>query len=116
MMTWFDWGEYVIWHFGPALQVSMDGRRETVYSDAAIDAHQRFYRGGAPAMTYLRELHPDFIWLPTSLPVAQQLQAAGWNPIFDGAASKVWAQPPANPRIRSLDVSPEGTLRCFPGP
>ena len=95
----------------------MDGRRETVYSDAAIDAHQRFISGGARAMTFLRELHPDLIWLPgLSLPVTQQLQAAGWNPIFDGAASKVWAQPPANPRIRSLDVSPEATPRCFPGP
>jgi hypothetical protein len=28
----FDWGEYVIWHLGPMVQVSVDGRRETVYS------------------------------------------------------------------------------------
>ena len=29
----FDWGEYVLWHLGPEVKVSMDGRRETIYSD-----------------------------------------------------------------------------------
>jgi hypothetical protein len=32
----FDWGEYVIWHLGPNVKVSMDGRRETVYSDPGL--------------------------------------------------------------------------------
>ena len=31
LWTSFDWGEYAIWHFGPVLRVSIDGRRETVY-------------------------------------------------------------------------------------
>jgi hypothetical protein len=116
MMTWFDWGEYVIWHFGPAVKVSMDGRRETVYSEAAIAAHQRFYRGGAPAISYAQELSPNFIWLPASLPVAQQLQAAGWNPIFDGTTSKVWAQALISSAPRGSELSRQSTPRCFPGP
>jgi hypothetical protein len=29
----FNWGEYVIWHLSPMIKVSMDGRRETVYSE-----------------------------------------------------------------------------------
>src|SRR5205823_2234256 len=37
VLVWFDWGEYVIWHFSPRLRVSIDGRRETVYSDRLID-------------------------------------------------------------------------------
>jgi hypothetical protein len=28
----FSWGEYVIWHLGPRVKVSMDGRRETIYT------------------------------------------------------------------------------------
>ena len=31
LWTTFDWGEPAIWHFGPALRVSIDGRRETWY-------------------------------------------------------------------------------------
>ena len=42
MLTWFDWGQYAIWHFSPAIQVSMDGRRETVYSDELVWKHLRF--------------------------------------------------------------------------
>jgi hypothetical protein len=42
----FDWGEYVIWHAGPRVKVSVDGRRETVYSDAAYEQNLRF-TGGA---------------------------------------------------------------------
>ena len=34
LLSWFDWGQYAIWHFAPRLKVSLDGRRETVYSDA----------------------------------------------------------------------------------
>ena len=27
MLTWFDWGEYAIWHLSPRIRVSIDGRR-----------------------------------------------------------------------------------------
>ncbi len=37
----FDWGEYVIWHLGPGIKVSIDGRRETVYSDEMLSAVAR---------------------------------------------------------------------------
>ncbi len=33
IVTYFDWGEYAIWNMPADLKVSMDGRRETVYSD-----------------------------------------------------------------------------------
>jgi hypothetical protein len=41
----FNWGEYVIWHAGPDVKVSMDGRRETVYSDAAYHDNSLFFDG-----------------------------------------------------------------------
>jgi hypothetical protein len=41
----FDWGEYVIWHAGPRVKVSVDGRRETVYSDAAYEENRRLTAG-----------------------------------------------------------------------
>jgi hypothetical protein len=41
----FDWGEYVLWHAGPRVKVSMDGRRETVYSDAAYHDNTLFFDG-----------------------------------------------------------------------
>jgi hypothetical protein len=41
---------------------------------------------------YSQQLNPDFIWLPASLPVAADIQKAGWSPIFDGTMSRIWAR------------------------
>jgi hypothetical protein len=41
----FDWGEYVIWHLSPQVQVSVDGRRETTYSEDIYQLNLRFLRG-----------------------------------------------------------------------
>ena len=38
----FDWGEYVIWHLGPGIKVSVDGRRETVYSEESYRQSRDF--------------------------------------------------------------------------
>jgi hypothetical protein len=41
----FDWGEYAIWHLGPRIKVSIDGRRETVYTDEVYDQNVSFMLG-----------------------------------------------------------------------
>jgi multisubunit Na+/H+ antiporter MnhG subunit len=114
MLTWFDWGEYAIWHFGPDLRVSMDGRRETVYTDATIQAHRRFYAADDTAMSYLHSLDPDFIWLPSRLPITARLAAEGWTPAFTGSASVVFARAGAGPFQQVGQTS--AAVRCFPGP
>jgi hypothetical protein len=60
----FDWGEYVIWHLGPRVKVSIDGRRETVYSSQAL-ARDLDFREGRPGWRALLE---------TSDPVAALLR------------------------------------------
>src|SRR5690606_14688422 len=45
LVTFFDWGQYALWHFAPRLKVSMDGRRETVYSDARLAEHDAILLG-----------------------------------------------------------------------
>ena len=77
MVVWFDWGEYVMWHF-PHLAVSIDGRRETVYSESTLVAHQDFYSGGANARAYLDALSPDYVWLPPALPVSRLMAQWAW--------------------------------------
>jgi hypothetical protein len=114
MLTWFDWGEYAIWQFGPDLQVSMDGRRETVYTDGTIQAHRKFYAADETASTYLRALNPDYIWLPKRLPISSTLRSAGWFAAFEGPVSIVFARAGAGP-FEQVANSHTG-MRCFPGP
>jgi len=66
LWTTFDWGEYAIWHFGPLLRVSIDGRRETVYSIAVIDWHRAIERGDPAAVGRLIGVGPEYVWLPAA--------------------------------------------------
>jgi len=45
LATDFNWGEYIIWHLGPDVKVSMDGRRETVYSEREYQQYHDFLHG-----------------------------------------------------------------------
>jgi hypothetical protein len=110
LVVWFDWGEYVSWHFGPALKVSMDGRRETVYSAAFLRAHNEFYRNGSGAREFLERLSPDYVWLPKSLRVSPMIASWGWTPIFETGASTVWAR---GSRTAWRTPAPP-TSSCFP--
>jgi hypothetical protein len=113
MLTWFDWGEYALWHFGPDLQVSMDGRRETVYSSGMIEAHFAFYRGEAEGRGLPRRLGADYLWLPRALPAAHAVAADGWHPVFEGSRSIIFAL--SSEKIHRGGNEPP-SRRCFPGP
>lgn len=86
VVTFFDWGEYAIWNMPSAIKVSMDGRRETVYSDRTIDRHLQLYLGEERGLAYLEELRPHFVTLPRMLPVVRTLQDRAWVRLFEGPA------------------------------
>lgn len=115
MITFFDWGEYAIWFAPPGLQISMDGRRETVYTAATIDGHVNLYLGTPAGLAYARGLNADYIWLPKVANVLDSLQHAGWTAVFKGPASVILAR--AGSGIAPMVVSsPDRPSRCFPGP
>jgi hypothetical protein len=111
MLTWFDWGEYAIWHFGPRIRVSMDGRRETVYTDEVTTAHLKFYAGSPGFVDYPDRIGAEYIWLPRGLPVVPQLQAAGWRPAFEGPVSVLLTRSDQLVTVRS---TAPGGRRVFP--
>ncbi len=112
LVVWFDWGQYAIWHLAPSLAVSIDGRRETVYSQDVLRRHLNFYYVPSTRSEFLAFAHPDYIWLPSELPVVPGLREDGWVPLFSSARSVLLA------RASDDVVSPrsEAGSRCFPGP
>lgn len=113
LLTWFDYGEYAIWHLSPAMKVSIDGRRETVYSAAVRNRHAEIYRNGPGAIVAVAELRPDYIWLPRSLPVVSHLESVGWHPCYIGPRSVILGLHPIE-SVRDDRPVPPG--RDFPGP
>jgi hypothetical protein len=112
LAVWFDWGEYAIWHLGPALPVSIDGRRETVYSDEILKRHLMFYFAPSTRHQFLDEFRPDYIWLPSDLPVVASLRSDGWKQLFAGPRSVLLGRDGVSREYSPIEV--EG--RCFPGP
>ncbi len=99
VLTWFDWGQYAIWHFGPELKVSMDGRRETVYTPEVVNAHLRFYSGGPSDWQYADAINADYVWIPKALPIAKELPLHGWQPLCEGPTSVLFAETNASPEV-----------------
>src|SRR6185436_8156396 len=114
LLVYFDWGEYVLWHMGPRLKVSIDGRRETVYSAQTIAQHQTFYKAEPGARAYLEELDPDLVWLPRKVAVSKLIGDWGWHPVFESDQSAIWTRNPEARTWRQAQL--EEPSRCFPGP
>lgn len=112
MLTFFDWGQYAIWHLAPAIQVSMDGRRETVYSEDMTAAHGRIYINAPDAVQQVEALRPDWIWLPESWPVVSRLESAGWGIAFRGPSSVILGHGP--PSATTAQQLSGASPRCFP--
>lgn len=111
VLTWFDWGEYLIWHFGPELKVSIDGRRETVYSAELVDGHMRFYSGTDDQWRYPDTLKADYVWIPKQLPVVRELRLHGWRPLCEGELSILLTR---TSDTRQCSQQPATRVREFP--
>lgn len=112
LVTWFDWGEFALWHFGPKLRVSMDGRRETIYSDSVLAGHYALYAGTPEGLAYLERLDPDYVWLPLSHSrVREWAQTHGYRVDVTSAESFI-AVRHDRPRLRVPDAPASA---CFPG-
>jgi hypothetical protein len=92
--TNFNWGEYVLWHLGPAVKVSIDGRRETVYSDAVYEENQRFAFGHGKWDTLIERPDVDLALVPTQhWPVSNLLRLKpGWSPAYEDDRSAIFVR------------------------
>ena len=104
MVVPFDWGGYVIWHLGPQLRVSMDSRRETVYSFDVLRAHEALEAGLASPILDGR---PDFVLCMVDSPLMQRLAGdLSWRLAYRDTTSAVWIDAddtsrPARPHVET---------------
>lgn len=118
MLTYFNWGQYAIWHVPPGIRVSMDGRRETVYSAATIAGHLRLYAAEEEGLAFAAGLRADFAWLPAGSLAAAALESRGWSAAFEGERSVILLAPGKvhGDRFVQAATGRTGVSRCFPGP
>jgi hypothetical protein len=113
LVTFFDWGEYAIWHFGPRLRVSMDGRRETVYSDTRLAEHAAIRDGTPEGLALLGTWQAEYVWLPSGSQATRRwLAAHGYRIDVETPRSFVAVREDLAP-LRVF-THPPATGRCFP--
>jgi hypothetical protein len=112
-----DWGEYAIWHWGPRLRVSIDGRlgatrrSETVYSEETIRIQSAIRNGQPEGLPYLDRVRPEYVWLklPAGAPTQVWLRANGYQIDVDTGQSFIGRRADLPPVAVGPPVS-----RCFP--
>jgi hypothetical protein len=100
-VTFFDWGQEVLWEL-PDNPVSFDGRLDTVYPAAVMDAHWKLYsgRGLDPALELNRA---SLALLPTGSGGVELLRGAGWRLAYRDPLATVMTGPDASfPRLAGL--------------
>ncbi len=109
LATEFDWGEYIIWHLGPSIKVSIDGRRETIYSQDVYRQNIQFMFGVAAWDAVLTEYPTDMALVYKLAPDDNLLKLQpGWILVFEDAQSSLYAR-----RDSRLAQQLEETARKF---
>ena len=112
VVTFFDWGQYALWHLGPRLAVSMDGRRETVYTDARLREHDAIVLGEPEGLETLARWRAEYVWLPArSTATRDWLVANGYRLVYSSDESFVAVRDDLPP----LGTSAVPARPCFPG-
>jgi hypothetical protein len=120
MAIHFDWGEYALWHLGPRVKVSMDGRRETVYSEDVYQMHLDFTWGRGDWDALLRTHETHLVLVSKKHPAFNLMRLEpGWSSIYDDSVSGLFVlegwhlaeqlEPLSGPAPENDDVN-----LCFP--
>ncbi len=116
----FDWGEYVIWHLGPAIRVSLDGRRETIYSEPRYQEGLNFMFGWNDWDAVLRKDGVDMALVKAKMAAYNLLkQTTEWDLAYEDLVSALFVRHTSSlvERIRASTppepLPPTGRL-CFP--
>ncbi len=105
MATEFNWGEYVIWRLGPGVQVSVDGRRETVYPEAVYRENLDFMLGADRWDRLVDRPETELALVDRERPVyTLMLKKAGWVLAYEDQAAAVFVRA-GSPLSGALDPS-----------
>ena len=114
MITAFDWGQAALATVGPAVKVSIDGRRETVYSARTRQAQYQIQFGDEEGFRAIDRLSPDYVWLPLPDAAATRTWLISQGYRIDIQTSRSFVASSASAKAIT-PASSVKTSSCFPG-
>ncbi len=121
LVVFFDWGEYVLWHVGPDIQVSLDPRRHSAYPDAVYQQNFQFQNGVGNWDALLAEGPPDMVLFSRRFPAFNLMQAkADWTLVYEDELAGLFVRrdsplrrPLSATKVRA-ELPADGAGMCFP--
>jgi hypothetical protein len=117
----FNWGQYAIWHLGPVIKVSYDGRFESVYSAAMRSLNTDWVSGHGRWEALLDRYPTDMALLDKGLPAYDLMRRkAGWQLVYEDPLAALFARNDQPSLIRAIqstpipDVAADGAGMSFP--
>jgi len=119
LATQFNWGEYIIWHLGPHIKVSIDGRRETIYSPAIYRQYMDFHSGVHDWDVLLRQHWTDLALVVKDTSVHNLLKLKSeWLMVYEDSKSALFVNRNSSLveplRQAVADFAPPEANRYFP--
>jgi hypothetical protein len=120
MAVHFDWGEYVLWHLGPQIKVSIDGRRETVYSRRPYAENLLFISGLGDWDGILKKSETHLALVSKAFPVFNLMNLKpGWTLVYEDPMSGIFVRQGSalEDKLRLIQepgTSHNGAGLCFP--
>lgn len=116
----FDWGEYALYHLSPAVKVSVDGRRETMYGAAIYIENLTFMFGERNWDALLQRPETHLALVKTGFPTFNLMKLKpGWRLIYEDRLASIFGRE-GLPIVETLRrtvppaLPPDGTGLCFP--
>ena len=120
MAVHFDWGEYALWHLGPRIKVSIDGRRETIYSVRSYAENLRFTNGVGDWDGIVNKGETQLALVSKAFPVFNLMKLKpGWTLIYEDPMSGLFVRQ-GSTLEKQIRLTKEPTLSyngagsCFP--
>ena len=120
LATFFDWGEYIIWHLSPRVRVSIDGRRETVYSPESYSQSLQFLYGVGEWDAILKDPQTDMALVGRNQPTYNLMRLkTGWLLVYEDSLTGLFARERSRQaeELRKAvpsELPPDGASLCFP--
>jgi len=115
----FEWGEYAIWHLGPRIKVSIDGRRETVYSSEIYEKYKNFRRGVDNWDALLSDYAADIVLIDKSSPTYNLLVLrSDWQVVHEDNVSVLFVPTDSilqnSLQSEAKNLKPSSDMSSFP--
>ena len=115
----FDWGEYALYHLSRSVKVSVDGRRETMYSREIYGENMAFKYGEGDWGALLRNHETHLALVRTGFPTFNLMKLEpGWRLVYQDSLAALFGRE-GLPIVEILQRTaapgfPDGAGLCFP--